>query len=109
VIGAISRFVQWKGVQHIIPAFQKILEQYPTAKLVLANAQGDYEETVKKCCIHFLPILTSKLNFEDDLAALYQLFDVFVHVPIEPRAEAFGQTYVESLISRIPSVFTLSE
>jgi glycosyltransferase involved in cell wall biosynthesis len=33
---------------------------------------------------------------------------VFVHVPVSNEAEAFGQTYVESLKFGIPSVFTLS-
>src|SRR5690606_4491552 len=40
--------------------------------------------------------------------ALYKLFDVYVHVPIDEKIEAFGQTYVEALAAGIPSVFTKS-
>ena len=39
---------------------------------------------------------------------MYQLFDVFIHVPIDKEVEAFGQIYVEALAAGIPSIFTLS-
>jgi glycosyltransferase involved in cell wall biosynthesis len=48
------------------------------------------------------------IPFENDLFALYQLFDVYVHTPLNPTIEAFGQTYVEALAAGIPSVFSLS-
>jgi glycosyltransferase involved in cell wall biosynthesis len=48
------------------------------------------------------------IKFEKDLYSLYQLFDVFVHVPIDEHSEAFGQTYVEALAAGVPCVFTLS-
>ena len=31
-----------------------------------------------------------------------------MHVPIDSMSEAFGQTYIEALASRVPSIFTLS-
>ena len=34
--------------------------------------------------------------------------DVFIHVPIDDTAEAFGQVYVEALAAGVPAVFTLS-
>jgi len=43
-----------------------------------------------------------------NVRALYHVFDVFVHVPINSYCEAFGQTYVEALACGVPSVFTLS-
>jgi len=108
VIGVISRYVQWKGVQYIIPAFRKIRKQYPAAKLILANANGDYASTLKELLQTLPEDSYIQISFEEDLAALYQLFDVYVHVPIDPYVEAFGQTYVESMAAGIPSVFTLS-
>ncbi len=108
VIGVISRYMEWKGVQYIIPAFQKLKEQFPDAKLILANAHGDYEERIHEL-LQALPVDSFiEIRFEEDLAALYHLYDVFVHVPVDPHVEAFGQTYIEALISKIPSVFTLS-
>lgn len=108
VIGVISRYVEWKGIQFIIPAFKKLRERFPMAKLILANANGEYKEMLKKQ-LEFLPSDSYlEIKFESDLINLYKLFDVFVHVPIDPYVEAFGQTYIEPLIVGIPSVFTLS-
>lgn len=109
VVGVISRYVHWKGLQYIIPAFAKIKKAYPKAHLVLANAIGN--ETVK-----IKELLKSNLTkedyteifFEKDLHSLYGLFDYFIHAPIDKEVEAFGQTYVESLASNTPSIFTLS-
>ena len=47
-------------------------------------------------------------GFIDDLFSLYQLFDVFVHVPIDEQLEAFGQIYIEAFVSKTPSIYTSS-
>ena len=108
VIGVISRFTEWKGVQYIIPAFKKILKDYPNAFMILANAQGDMQEELFKQLSQFDSKQYCTIKFEKDLYSLYQLFDVFVHVPIDEHSEAFGQTYVEALAAGVPCVFTLS-
>jgi glycosyltransferase involved in cell wall biosynthesis len=108
VIGVISRYVKFKGVQYIIPAFKKIRCEFPEAHLVLANAQGDYTPEIKTILKQLPEGSYTEIQFEDDLAALYKIFDVFVHVPIDAYAEAFGQTYVEALAAEVPCVFTLS-
>jgi glycosyltransferase involved in cell wall biosynthesis len=48
------------------------------------------------------------IPFEEDIAALYRVFDLYVHTPVDSSCEAFGQTYIEALASGIPSIFTLS-
>lgn len=109
VVGVISRFVHWKGIQYVIPAFKKLSEEYPQAKLVLANAIGSYSEQIRA-------LLEESLNssqyvlvpFEPRVFDLYKNFDVFVHVPINKEFEAFGQVYIEPLAMGVPSVFTLS-
>lgn len=108
VIGVISRYIEWKGIQYIMPAFKKILQIYPHAYLVLANAKGNYEKQIKELLSEIPPHHYTEIEFEDDLFTLYKLFDIFVHTPINKNIEAFGQTYVEALASGIPSVFTLS-
>lgn len=108
VIGVISRYIEWKGVQYIIPAFSKLLKQSPNAHLVLANANGPYQFEIKKL-LQALPTGSySEIVFEHDAAALFWLFDVYVHAPIDAQSEAFGQTYIEALACGVPSVFTLS-
>ncbi|MCF8424763.1 MAG: glycosyltransferase family 4 protein [Bacteroidia bacterium] len=108
VIGIISRQTEWKGIQFIIPAFQVFLKKYPDALLILANAAGDYKLEIN----NLLDLLPKEnyieVEFENDIFSLYQLFDIYTHVPISKSAEAFGQTYVEALASGTPSVFTLS-
>jgi len=109
VIGVISRYVEWKGIQYIIPAFTEILKKYPNAMLILANAKkGDYTESIERQ-LAFLPKENFiEIEFEPQINVLYKLFDVFVHVPIDEHSEAFGQIYIEALISEVPSVFTAS-
>ena len=108
VFGVISRYIEWKGIQFIIPAFKKILEAYPQAHLILANARGHYEKQIKKLLKEIPQQNYTEIAFEDDLFTLYKLFDVYVHAPVNKNIEAFGQTYVEALAAGIPSVFTLS-
>lgn len=108
VIGVIARQTHWKGIQFVIPAFQKLLEKYPNAHLVLANAKGDYKAEIDVLLAELPRESYTEITFEQDLFALYQLFDVYVHTPIDTHSEAFGQTYVEALAAGIPSVFSLS-
>jgi len=108
VIGVIARFVVWKGIQYIIPAFEKLLIQYPNAMLILANARGPHEKEI----LNLLKNIPKKnyrlIPFENDLFSLYQSFDVLIHTPINDHIEAFGQVYVEALASKTPLICTVS-
>lgn len=108
VVGAISRYLELKGHVFIIEGFKKVLEKLPGSHLVLANAVGPYEKEVRRALACLPEGSYTEIGFEADVAALYRLFDVFVHVPIADHLEAFGQTYVEALACGVPSVFTLS-
>ncbi|MDI1355013.1 MAG: glycosyltransferase family 4 protein [bacterium] len=108
VVGVVSRFTYWKGIQYIIPAFKKLLEKYPKACLVLANAKGDFSSEIMSLLSSINSDNYRIIVFEPDVAALYRCFDVFVHTPLSATAEAFGQVYLEALASNVPSVFTLS-
>ena len=108
VVGSIGRYFSLKGIQYLITAFTHFKKQVPNAHLCLFNAKGPFKNE--------LHILLKELNeedytevqFESDLFAIYQLFDVYVHVPINDQIEAFGQTYVEALAAARASIFTLS-
>ncbi len=108
VIGVIARQTHWKGIQYIVPAFQKLLKKYPQAHLILANATGDYKKEINLLLQELPKSAYTEISFEHDLPALYQLFDIYVHTPVDECCEAFGQTYVEALAAKIPSIFTLS-
>jgi glycosyltransferase involved in cell wall biosynthesis len=110
LVGVIARWMEWKGIQYIIPAFAKLLKKYPNAKLCLFNASmdADYSLEIKEMLSN-LPVDSYQIiSFEKNIYDLYQLFDIYIHVPVNPYCEAFGQTYVEALAVGIPSVFTLS-
>ncbi len=108
VVGVISRFTHWKGIQYIIPAFEKLLQNFPNAVLVLGNAKGDYKNEIIKL-LNKIPKNNYRIiEFEPDVCALYKCFNLFVHTPIDEHCEAFGQTYIEALAANLPCVFTLS-
>ena len=108
VIGVISRFTELKGIQYILPAYEKVLGNYSNALLLMFNAHGDYENEINKLLYNLPPAAYKKIKFENDIITLYNMVDIFIQVPINKEIEAFGQTYVESLAAGIPSVFTLS-
>jgi len=110
VVGVIARWMKWKGIQYIIPAFARLLEDQPNAKLCLFNASDncDYSHEIKEL-LKTLPADSYRIvPFEQNIYDLYQLFDIYVHTPVNPYCEAFGQTYVEALAAGVPSVFSLS-
>jgi glycosyltransferase involved in cell wall biosynthesis len=107
-VGIISRYLELKGIEYTIGAFQELLKSYPNAHLVLANAAGDYRFEINRR-LKLLPKDSyTEIEFESDLFALYRVFDIFVHVPINKDIEAFGQIYIEAMASGIPSIFTKS-
>ncbi|HET6992081.1 MAG TPA: glycosyltransferase family 4 protein [Bacteroidia bacterium] len=108
IIGVVSRFIEWKGIQYIIPAFAEVVKHHPGAHLVLANAQGPYEAEIEKLLEQLPKGSYTKIFFEKDIIALYHLFDVFVHVPVDAQSEAFGQVYIEAMAAGVPSIVTLS-
>lgn len=130
VIGVAARYVQWKGIEYTIEAFKEVRKAYPNALLLLAGTHTDSAnikeqfQKITKDSINAPPSadamnIVNKLSelpddsyreiyFEEDLFALFHLFDIFVHVPISPIREAFGQVYVDAMLSGIPCVITLS-
>ena len=108
VIGVVARYIKWKGIENTINAFKQVLTEFPKAKLILANSSGKDEQHIKNLLNDLPKTSFIEIKFEANLFALYQLFDVYVHTPINKKVEAFGQTYVEALAAGVPSIFTLS-
>jgi glycosyltransferase involved in cell wall biosynthesis len=108
IIGSISRYDEWKGVEYTIGAFKKIVSDIPNAKLVLANACGVREDFIRSLLKELNPNTYIEIPFEDDVFALINTFDYFVHVPIDSEIEAFGQVYIEVMAASVPMICTLS-
>jgi len=108
VIGIIARHLESKGIQYVIPAFRRLLERYPSARLVLAFAIGPYHDKIREALSYLPEDKYVQIEFEANVFALYQLFDICVHVPIGEELETFCLIYLEALAAGIPSIFTLS-
>lgn len=109
VVCMVSRYLEIKGLQYAVPAFRSLREKYPGACLMIANAGvGNYRQEVKGMLSGLPQESYREIPFELDIPAFYAVADVFVHVPVDRRSEAFGQSYTESLAAGAPCVFTLS-
>ena len=81
---------------------------FPNAKLVLSNAGGIKEDFIRSLLKKLDPKTYTEIPYEDDVFALINTFDYFVHVPIDSEIEAFGQVYIEVMAASVPMVCTLS-
>lgn len=107
-IGSISRFVEYKGVNYTVAAFEKILEKIPTAKLILANASGTFSDKIMEQLKTIPKDRYIIIPFEPHIYSLIKFFKIFIHVPISKNSEAFGQVYIESMFLGVPGIFTNS-
>jgi glycosyltransferase involved in cell wall biosynthesis len=109
IVGMIARPFEWKGLDHSIPAFRMVLEQFPKAKLYIFNwKMTPHTERYERMLATLPEGSWRTVYFEPEVVALFPAFDVLVHVPEDPHAEAFGLVYAEALMTGVPAVFTRS-
>jgi len=108
VIGVVSRFIHYKGIQHIIPVFKKLLEKYPNAHLILGNSIGPFSKEINITLKDLPQNSFTLIPFEENIFGLYKLFDVFIHIPINSESEAFGLVCVEAWALGVPGIYTPS-
>lgn len=108
IVLCISRYIEWKGIQYLIPAFKKFLKQYPDSFLIIANAHGPYKNTISSLLSELPNDSYKEIFFEENIYSLYKISNIFIHVPTDPISEAFGQVYIESFALSVPSIITLS-
>jgi len=106
VIGILARYVAIKGIQYVLPAFERLLESYPDALLLIAPARGPYQAELAPLLARIPKRNLREIPFEDDVHALYKLLDVVVHVPIRQTVEGYRQVYIETMAAGVPSVIT---
>jgi len=108
IIGVVSRFVDWKGVQYIVDAFLSIYKDRPDLHLLLMNASGPCMSDIQSRLQGLPESAWTQIAFEYDMPAAYHAMDLCVHTPVDSLVEAFGQVYIESLASGVPMICTLS-
>lgn len=107
-VGVVARLIEWKGVEFIVRAFAEFQRHCPESRLILCNASGPIEETIRRLLEELTVKNVTLIPFEEDAPALYHLFDIVVHAPVDPWCEAFGQVYIEAMASGVPMVVTRS-
>lgn len=108
VIGVVSRFEDWKGIQYTLKAFKGLLENRTDCHLLLMNAVGSYSQAIDDLLTGFSPSDYTIVVHDPDMSSAYAAMDVFVHVPVDPYVEAFGQVYIEAMTAGVPMICTLS-
>lgn len=108
VVGVLARFEFWKGYEYIIEA-AKLLKDYPDIKFYLFGKKASYyEEAMKKITEYGLEDKIKHTEYVVDSPALYQLFDVHLHIPVDQYVETGGLTIVDGMMAARPQVLTLS-
>ncbi len=108
VVGVLSRFEFWKGHQFIIEA-ARLLKDYPDIRFFIFGVKGSfYDEAMELIEQYGLKDKVVYGGFVNDTSALYQLFDVHLHVPIDEHVETGGITIIEGMMAQRPQVLTLS-
>jgi glycosyltransferase involved in cell wall biosynthesis len=107
-IGVVSRLTGWKGVQFTVDAFLILKARYPNTHLDIVGAPSDSFLQIKEKLSTLDETDFTLTQWHPDISGFLDKIDVFVHVPIGPKDEAFGLVYVEALARGTPSIFTIS-
>jgi glycosyltransferase involved in cell wall biosynthesis len=112
VIGMATRFAAEKGVEVLLDAFPRIMEEYPDAKILYAGQYLDVwgEEAYLKRLSPTIQKYQDQGQWEfvgvlspEEIAAFYPNLDVLV-VPSLNSTETFGIVQIEAMINGIPTV-----
>ena len=111
VIGVIARYEFWKGHEFISKA-ASILKQrnkHKNVKILVFGTKGSYYETAMKQISEMnIGDIVQYKGFIPDTVALFRLFDVHLHVPINKYIENGGINIIEGMISERPQILTKS-
>jgi len=109
VIGMVARLEDWKGHRYVIEALKDLVPQYPNIKLLIFGSAGDYLAVIENMVKEYnLEQHVFYKGFVTDNIALYKLFNIHVHVPINEIVETFGISIIEGMISEVPQILTKS-
>ena len=109
VVGMIARLEFWKGHQYAIEAMQIVKAKGYPIKLHIFGANGpDFQKIHAQINSSELQDTVFYHGFVDDPVALFKLFNIHLHVPINLHVENGGINIIEGMISSTPQILTLS-
>ncbi|MFZ7146556.1 MAG: glycosyltransferase family 4 protein, partial [Bacteroidota bacterium] len=109
IIGMVARFEFWKGHIFAIEAFRKLLMEYPNVRMLIFGSKGEsFNSVIRYIQNYDLQDHIIYKGFVSDNIALFRLFDVHVHIPINSESETFGINIMEGMISGCAQILTLS-
>ncbi len=109
IVGVVARFEYWKGHAHIVEAVRLIANDHPDLKVLIFGEKGsEYEKIIEQITQYGLSDMIQYKGFVDDPAALYRLFNIHLHVPINEYVETFGINIIEGMLSGCAQILTRS-
>ena len=111
IVGVVSRYEFWKGHEFInkAAAILKERNQHQNIKILIFGSKGSYYDTAMKQIneLGVGDVVISK-GYINDPVALFKVFDVHLHVPVNKYVENCGINIIEGMISGRPQILTKS-
>ena len=111
IIGVIARYEFWKGHEFInkAAAILKQRKKHQGVKILVFGSKGSYYDTAMKQISEMnIGDIVEYKGFVTDTVALFRLFNVHLHVPINKYIENGGINIIEGMISERPQILTKS-
>ena len=111
LIGMVGNIDYWKGQIVLVKAMTFVVKKFNNVKVALvgktARGAEKYEKEIRACISrHGLNDNIIFTGYRDDISALLNAFDIFVHASVEP--EPFGGVILEAMAMKKPIVATNS-
>lgn len=111
IVGVISRYEFWKGHEFInkAAAILKQRNKQKNIKILIFGSKGSYYDTAMKQIneLGVGDVVISK-GYVNDPVALFRVFNVHLHVPVNKYVENCGINIIEGMISGRPQILTKS-
>lgn len=111
IVGVIARYEFWKGHEFInkAAAILKNRNQHTGIRILVFGSKGSYFETAMNQIKELgAEDMVQYKGFNDDPVALFSVFDVHLHVPVNKYVENCGINIIEGMISACPQILTRS-
>jgi len=99
----LSRISKKKGLDILVPAFNKLLNDFPKLKLIIAGPQGDFSDELNKIVLNNSNIILLPSCIEWSKDYLFRKSDVFV---LPSYSEGFSIAALEAISYGKPSIFS---